>query len=148
MEEILRQILGKRLTSVAGAFHVYEERVSPVPISVWLAFDGAPPYRFRGASDGWHLVVDEGVPKEIDMQESGSVRIRDMRGEGPFPKILNQRVRRSWLVLSPGLGDIIGVRLDFRIAAVRILNWGDEMYVAESLPADTGPNEIIERPVR
>ena len=144
IENILGRITGKRLTSAVGTFHVYEGRASIEPIAVWLGFDGERPYRFAGASNGWHLVVDDASPKEVGMQESGAIRLRDLSTTPIFAHAMNRRVLRGWLILSPSPKDVIGIRLDFDVCTTRILNWGDEIYVASELPDDADPQEIQE----
>jgi hypothetical protein len=144
IENILRRITGKRLTSAVGTFHVYKGSASADPIAVWLGFDGERPYRFAGASDGWHLIVDDADPKEIDMQESGVIRPRDLSTMPTFARAMNRRVLHGWLILSPSPKDVIGVRLDFDVSTMRILNWGDEIYVASELPNDADSQEIQE----
>jgi hypothetical protein len=148
IENILGRIADKRLTSAVGTFHVYEGIVSIDPIAIWLGFDGERPYRFAGASDGWHLVVDDAGPTEIDMQESGAIRLRDLSATPIFARAMNRRVLRGWLILSPSPKDVIGVRLDFDVSTMRILNWGDEIYVASELPDDADPREIQESRVQ
>ena len=147
IEDALRQVLGKKLRSIVGTFHVNRGKVSSAPISVWLGFDDVRRYRFGGASDGWHLVMDEVEPKEVDMQDAGAIRVCDMGRDSPFSKMLDQRVVRVWLMSSSEPRDIVGVRFDLDTATLRILNWGDEMYVAEDLPIEAGPGEIAESPI-
>jgi hypothetical protein len=147
-EEVLRKVLGKRLIGVVGDFHVFEGEVKTTPNSVWLRFDGLPQYRFAGASDGWHLIVDETAPREFNMQESGQVRVVDMAGADSFGPVFQRVLRRAWIICSPGQRDISGVRLDFETATVRIINWGDEMHIAEGLPTDVDRHPVAEYPVQ
>jgi len=81
------------------------------------------------------------------MQESGATRLRDMANQEPFPRIFNQCLRRAWTISSPGLADTFGVRLDFESGTVRVLNWGDDMYIGENFPSEVGAHEIAEIPV-
>jgi hypothetical protein len=144
IREVVRQIVGKRLTSAVATFHAYEGHVSPTPTSVWLTFDGAPRYRFHGAPDGWHMVVDEESPKEVNMQESGALQLVDIGVQPPFSRVLKQYAREAWLISSPSLQDIVGVRFDFEAGTVRVFNWGDEIYVTENLPTESEAEGIIE----
>ena len=136
-----------RLTSAVGSFFVLRGHVSREPIAIWLSFDEAPPYRFAGASDGWHFLVDAKPPIEVDMQESGTIRLRDMGASEPFCNSINSCLRQGWVITSASPEDIIGVRFDFDHSVVRILNWGDEIHVAAELPSDAKADEIREWPI-
>ncbi len=148
IEDILREIVGKRLMSAGGTFHVFEGRVSADPIALWFGFDVTKAFRFAGTSDGWRLIVDDTEAKDVDMQESGSIRFVDLEQAPTVSRAMGNQVRQAWLVVSPGPGDVIGVRLDFDTCTMRVLNWGDQMYVAQEFPRDADPQEIKERPVQ
>lgn len=148
IEDILREVVGKRLTSAGGTFHVYDDSVSTEALAVWLGFDESKALRFAGTSDGWHLVVDDAKPLDFDMQESGSIRFMDLANTPTVTRAMGERLRRAWLVLSPGPDDAIGVRLDFDTCTMRILNWGDTTYLAPGYPEDANASEITERPVQ
>jgi hypothetical protein len=148
IEDVARRALDRRLAKVAGTYHMYNGRPSAEPTSIWLTFDGMPPYRFAGASDGWRLLVDSEAPKEFTMQESGAVRLRDMSATPSFGRVMDQPVRKVWLIVSPTPDDVVGVRFDFDGATVRILNWGDEMYVGSEWPQGADSSEISERLIR
>jgi hypothetical protein len=148
IDDILRKIVGKRLTSASGTFHVYERRVSAEPIALWFGFDEERQVRFAGASDGWRIVVDDTEPKEVAMGESGSIRIVDLAEAPSVSPAIGHRVRQAWLIDSPRRGDVIGVRFDFDTYTIRILNWGDEMSLAQVFPQDADPHEIYERPIQ
>ena len=144
IEPIVRRMLSKRLTSAVGTFHFFRGRESADPIAVWLTFEETQ-YRFAGAPNGWHLVVDDVAPKEVDMGESGAIRIRDLSARPIYAAVMGQLVRDCWLVESTLPNGIIGVRFGFDASTMRILNWGDEMYVAHDFPRDADPREIVER---
>ena len=148
IEKMLHQVTGKRLTSAGGTFHIFDGCVSVDPIALWFGFDGARQYRFAGASDGWHLVIDYIQPRDVDMQESGTIQFRDMSTHPLILLAIGQEVCRAWLVGSPGPEDIIGVRFDFASCMIRILNWGDEMRVVSEFPPDADANEIVECPIQ
>ena len=142
IEDIVRETVGRRLMKAAGTYHLYNGQLSADPIGIWLTFEGVPPHRFAGASDGWHFLVDNEAPKEIDMQDSGVIRMQDMSVASLFGHVMDQRVRRAWLIVSRTPEDVIGIRFDFDTVTVRILNWGDSVYVARELPCDADAGEI------
>jgi len=148
IDEVLRNSVGRRLTKIVGDFHVFEGEVSTTPNSLWLTFEGMPRYHIRGSSDGEHLMADREDPEEFDMQQLGAIRLLDMAGQEPFLKVFNQCLRRAWLISFawPGTGTI-GARLDFDTAMVRVLNWGDDIHIAEDFPSDARPDEFAETPL-
>jgi len=148
IDDILREIVGKRLTSAGGTFHVYDGRVSSDPIALWFGFEGTRAFRFAGTSDGWRIIVDDAEPREVDMHESGSIRFVDLAQAPAVSRAMGSHVRQAWLVVSPRPSDVIGVRLDFDTGTVRILNWGDQMRLAPEFPKDAGVEGISERAVR
>jgi hypothetical protein len=148
IEEILRESVGKRLTSAGGTFHVLEGRVSAEPLALWLGFEGMRSVRFSGTSDGWHLIADEAEPENVDMQESGSIRFFDLAELPIISHVIGMVVRDAWLVLSPGPDDVIGFRLDFESCTIRVLNWGDTICLGSEFPKDADLGKIGERRVR
>jgi hypothetical protein len=142
--DILRLIAGRRLTSAGGTFHVYRGRVSEVPMALWLGFDGAKPFRLAGASDGWGMIIDELAPKEVDMQKSGSISFVRLEESSMFSRASGRVVRQILMVTSPSPSDVIGVRLDFDACTIRILNWGDQLFVGTAFPCDADLREIRE----
>lgn len=147
-ETCLRSIIGTRLTSAGGSFHVYDGNVSNEPLEIWCVFDDVISYRFAGTSDGWHLTVDTVGPENIDMQDAGAIDFRDISSTALFSRVLRQKVRAVWRIVSPAPEDMIGVRFDFESATIRILNWGDEMFIGSEFPPDAELDEILELPVQ
>jgi hypothetical protein len=142
---MIRKVIGNRLQTVGGTFHVYDGTVSHEPIALWFGFEAIVPLRFAGASDGWHLVLDDAPPEEVDMHSAGAIHYIDtaMTVSGA----IGATVRRAWLVVSPSPRDVIGVRFDFDAMTVRVLNWGDQMYLGSDFPRDADLAEIAEVPV-
>jgi hypothetical protein len=65
-----------------------------------------------------------------------------------FGPCIGQALRAVWSVHSPPQGELIGVRFDCGQAVQPlVLNWGDELYVAESYPADAREDEFQEVPL-
>ncbi len=146
VDELCR-VLGKRLTDATGTFHVFEEHISEAPLSLWLGFDEVLFFRFTGAPDGWHLVIDEEAPVDVnvDMKSSGTLQNFNISKPDFVPHTMGMIVRHVWVTSSPGPDDIIGVRFDFESCTLRVLNWGDQICISRDLPTDVDGWEIFER---
>ena len=143
--ERLRPLVGRLLKGVTASYHVYENRCSDEPASIWLKFEGIPAYRVGGASDGWRLILDNEQPKERDMQEYGSMVNCELSARAPFAAVVGRHLEHAWLISSGDGQDVIGVRFDFGASILRIVNWGDELRAAVDLPPDASPGELSER---
>ncbi len=139
-------MVGARLNSATGTFHLFGGHTSPNPIAVWLDFDSGHRYRFAGAPDGWRLLVDERPAKDVDKQELGSVRIEKLESSMVTGGI-NQVVRKASVLLLGATMDVVGVRLHFEGSSIVVMNWGDEMHVEAGLPEGAEAEGIKERPI-
>jgi hypothetical protein len=88
------------------------------------------------------------LPEPVDLGESGEIILCDLSQRSIFGPCTGHALRAIWSVHSPLQGEMIGVRFDFGQAVQPlVLNWGDELYVAEHYPADAREDEIQEVPL-
>jgi hypothetical protein len=110
-----------------------------------LFFDTLPVLRLASAADGWSIQADDTPPEPIDLQESGEIILRDISRKSVFQRALGRALQSAWSVQSSPTGEAIGIRFDFGQSITPcVLNWGDELYIAEQYPADARKNELRE----
>lgn len=146
VREELASLIGSCFRGVWGAVHIEHQRVVDEPaIAVWLAFEGQPLRGFKGASNGEGILMINEAPRPQDMGEAGEVIIRDLTGRSPFARAVGKPVLAIWELSSTQTEITSGFRFDFGgIVKPIILNWGDEILIRMSLPADLGEDEITE----
>jgi hypothetical protein len=141
--------LGHTLHKIVASVHVFNvEALCDVPLSLWLFFDTLPGLRLSGAADGWRIRADDTPPEPIDLEESGEIILRDVSHKSAFQRAMGRALQSAWLVHSSPTGEVIGIRFDFGQSITPcVLNWGDELYIAEHYPADAKKDELQEVPI-
>jgi len=149
LQEKLGKALGHTLRKIVGSMHrLGTEGRSDAPLCLWLFFETLPVFRLTGTSEGWGMQIDNTLPEPVDLGESGEIILCDISRSSIFGQGIGHALRAVWSVHSPPQGEMIGVRLDFgQSVKPLILNWGDELYVAEHYPADAREDEIQEVPL-
>jgi len=147
---IFAKAVGHPLRKVVASVQVFEEAIlREAPLCLWLFFEGLPGLRLVGSSDGWHVETDETPPEPVDMGESGEIVVRDISRKSIFQQGLGRVLEGAWAIASSPGGEIIGVRFDFGLPRKPIiLNWGDELYIADTYPPDAKEEELLEVPMR
>ena len=85
----------------------------------------------------------------MDLEESGEIILRDVSRKSVFQRALGRDLQAAWSVQSAPTGEVIGIRFDFGQSITPcVLNWGDELYMAEHYPADANQDELREVPLR
>jgi len=140
------QAIGHPLRKLVAAVHVFDTAVlCDVPLCLWLFFDTLPGLRLSGAADGWSIQADDTPPEPIDLEESGEIILRDVSRKSVFQRALGRALQSAWSVQSSPTGEVIGIHFDFGQSITPcVLNWGDELYIAEQYPADAKKNELRE----
>lgn len=143
------QAIGHTLRKIVAAIHVFDvAALCDTPLCLWLFFDTLPGLRLSGAADGWSIQADDTPPEPIDIEESGEIILRDMSRKSTFQRALGRTLHSAWLVQSSPSGEVIGIRFDFGQSITPcVLNWGDELYIAEQYPADAKADELREVPI-
>ena len=138
--------IGHTLRKIVASVHVCDTAaLCDVPLCLWLFFDTLPGVRLSGAADGWSIQADDAPPEPIDLEESGEIILRDVSRKSVFQKALGRALQAAWSVQSSPNGEVIGIRFDFGQSITPcVLNWGDELYIAEQYPADAKKNELRE----
>jgi hypothetical protein len=145
----LGQAIGHKLRKIVASMHLFGlEGRSDAPLDLWFFFETLPVFHLTGASDGWSLQIDDILPEPVDMGESGEIVRCDISQRSIFGKVRGKALRSVWSVQSPPQGPVIGVRFDFgEPVKPLVLNWGDELYVAEHYPDNAGDDELQEIPI-
>jgi hypothetical protein len=138
--------IGHTLRKIVASVHVFDTTaLCDVPLCLWLFFDTLPALRLSSAADGWSIQADDTPPEPIDLQESGEIILRDISRKSVFQRALGRALQSAWSVQSSPTGEVIGIRFDFGQSIIPcVLNWGDELYIAEQYPADAKNNELRE----
>ena len=138
--------IGHTLRKLVASVHVFDAAAPcDVPLCLWLFFDTLPGVRLSGAADGWSIQADDTPPEPIDLEESGEIILRDVSRKSVFQRALGRALQAAWSVQSFPTGEAIGIRFDFGQSITPcVLNWGDELYIAEHYPADAQKNELRE----
>ena len=138
--------LGHTLRKIVASVHVFDTAARcDVPLCLWLFFDTLPGLRLSGAADGWSIQADDTPPEPIDLEESGEIILRDVSRKSVFQRALGRALQSAWSVQSSPTGEVIGIHFDFGQSITPcVLNWGDELYIAEQYPADAKKNELRE----
>jgi hypothetical protein len=139
--------IGQTLRKIVASIHVFDTAAlgCDVPLCLWLFFDTLPGVRLSGAADGWSIQADDTPPEPIDLEESGEIILRDVSRTSVFQRALGRALQAAWSVQSFPTGEVIGIRFDFGQSITPcVLNWGDELYIAEQYPADAQKNELRE----
>ncbi|MFD0274404.1 hypothetical protein ACFVHB_10920 [Kitasatospora sp. NPDC127111] len=111
-------LVGRRLTGVVAAWHVYEGRRDPVPVDVWLVDDSGGSTRVSSGTD-WCLVVEASAPYEgYDMDEWGLIEVEPGDHLAPFARHLGEPVRGAREEFEPMTGRI-AIELDFPSGGLR-----------------------------
>ena len=142
--------IGYTLRKIVASVHVFDTAAlcCDVPLCLWLCFDRLPGVRLSGAADGWSIQADDTPPEPIDLEESGEIILRDVSRKSVFQRALGRDLQAAWSVQSAPTGDVIGIRFDFGQSITPcVLNWGDELYIAEHYPADASQHELREVPI-
>src|SRR5215831_2358381 len=141
--------IGHTLRKIVASVHIFNaEALCDVPLCLWLFFDTLPAMRLSGAAGGWSLQADDVPPEPIDLEESGEIILRDVSHKSAFQSALGRALQSAWSVHSSPTGEVIGIRFDFGQSITPcVLNWGDELYVAEHYPADAIKDELQEVPI-
>jgi hypothetical protein len=149
LQEKLGKAIGHALRKIIASVHLFgAEGLSDAPLGLWFFFETLPVFRLTGAPDGWSLLIDGILPEPTDLGESGEIILRDISHRSGFGKVIGQDLCSMWSVQSPPEGKIIGMRFDFgRPGKLLVLNWGDELYMAEQYPDDARDGEIREVPI-
>ena len=149
-EDLLRarcgKAIGHTLRKIIASVHVFNaELLCDAPVCLWLFFDTLPGLRLSGAADGWSIQADDTPPEPMDLEESGEIILRDVSRKSVFQRALGRALQSAWLVQSSPTGEVLGVRFDFGQSITPcVLNWGDELYIAEHYPADAKDDELRE----
>jgi hypothetical protein len=138
--------IGHTLRKIVASVHVFDTAaLCDVPLCLWLFFDTLPALCLSSAADGWSIQADGTPPEPIDLQESGEIILRDVSRKSVFQRALGRALQSAWSVQSSPTGEVIGIRFDFGQSITPcVLNWGDELYIAEQYPADAKKNELRE----
>ena len=146
----LGKAIGHTLHKIVAAVHVFDPAAPcDAPLCLWLFFDTLPGVRLSGAADGWSIQADDTPPEPIDLEESGEIILRDVSRTSVFQRALGRALQAAWSVQSAPTGEVVGIRFDFGQSITPcVLNWGDELYVAEHYPADANQHELREVPLR
>ena len=153
-EEALQAKIGKAightLRKIVASVHVFDTAtLCDVPVCLWLFFDTLPGLRLSGAADGWSIQADDTPPEPMDLEESGEIILRDVSRKSAFQTAVGRVLQSAWSVHSSPSGEVIGIRFDFGQSITPcVLNWGDELYIAEHYPADANQHELRELPIR
>jgi hypothetical protein len=141
--------IGHTLRKIVASTHVFNtEALCDVPLCLWLFFDTLPGLRLSGAADGWSIHADNTPPESMDLGESGEIILRDVSRTSVFQRALGRELQSAWSVQSFPTGEVIGIHFDFgQSITLYVLNWGDELYIAEHYPADTKEDELREVPI-
>ena len=138
--------IGHTLRKIVASVHVFDTAaLCDTPLCLWLFFDTLPGLRLSGAADGWSIQADDTPPEPLDLEESGEIILRDVSRKSVFQRALGRALQSAWSVQSAPTGEVIGIRFDFgKSITPCVLNWGDELYIAEQYPADAKKNELRE----
>jgi hypothetical protein len=138
--------IGHTLRKIIASVHVFDTAaLCDVPLCLWLFFDTLPALCLSSAADGWSIQADDTPPEPLDLQESGEIILRDVSRKSVFQRALGRALQAAWSVQSSPTGEVIGIRFDFgQSITLCVLNWGDELYIAEQYPADAKKNELRE----
>jgi hypothetical protein len=149
LQDKLSKALGQKLRKVVASMHrLGAEGCSEAPLGLWLFFDTLPVFRLTGTPEGWGLQIDDTLPEPVDLGESGEIILCDLSQRSIFGQGIGHALRAVWSVHSPPQGAMIGVRFDFgQSVKPLVLNWGDELYMAEHYPADAREDELQEVPI-
>jgi len=141
--------LGHTLRKIVASIHVFgSEAPCDIPVCLWLFFDTPPGLRLSSAADGWSIQADDTPPEPMDLEESGEIILRDVSRKSAFQRAMGRVLQSAWSVHSSPTGEVIGIRFDFGQSITPcVLNWGDELYVAEQYPVDAKKNELQEVPI-
>ncbi|MBI3329037.1 MAG: hypothetical protein HYZ81_20325 [Nitrospinae bacterium] len=150
IQQELTKAIGHSLRKVVASIHVFtEETLNDAPLCLWLYFESLPGLRLFGSPDAWHIEGDETPPEPMDMGESGEIVLRDISGKSIFRQAIGKELKGAWTVESRPEGEVIGLRFDFGLPLKPIvLNWGDELYLADKYPSDAKAAELLEVPMR
>ena len=142
--------IGHTLRKIVASVHVFDTAaLCDVPLCLWLFFDTLPGLRLSGAAEGWRIQADDTPPEPIDLEESGEIILRDVSRTSVFQSALGRDLQAAWSVQAVPTGEVIGMRFDFgQSITLCVLNWGDELYIAEHYPADTKEDALREVPIR
>jgi hypothetical protein len=140
------KVIGHTLRKIVASVHVFDTTtLCDVPLCLWLFFDTLPALRLSGTADGWGIQADNTPPEPIDLQESGEIFLRDISHKSVFQKALGRALQSAWSMQASPTGEVIGIRFDFgQSITPYVLNWGDELYIAEHYPADANKDELRE----
>lgn len=135
--QLITNAYGRLLTKVTASVYMANSELALRPIRISLCFESIHCITFAGASDGWHIRIDETHLEPVDMEDAGELIVRDISRTSVFRHYLHKLLENAWIVESPTKGHEIGVRFSFGgPRKPMILNWGDGLWIADDYPKD------------
>ncbi|WP_194235765.1 hypothetical protein [Streptomyces sp. CB01881] len=133
-------LIGRRLTGVVAAWHVYEERLDPLPVEVWLLDDLGGAIRVASGTD-WCLELEPSAPYEgYDMGDWRRFEVAAADDATPFARHLGETVLGAREEYEPLTGRI-AVELDFASGTVRCASEDGVLHLrAVEGPATRSPD--------
>ncbi|MEU6232425.1 hypothetical protein [Kitasatospora sp. NPDC047058] len=121
-------LVGRRLTALVAAWHLYEGRRDPVPADLWLVDDSGGSTRVSSGTD-WCLVVESSTPYEgYDMGEWGLIEVGPADDLPPFARHLGEPVRGAREEFEPLTGRM-ALELDFPSDTVRCESYAGDLLI-------------------
>ncbi|MFF2147418.1 hypothetical protein [Kitasatospora sp. NPDC058190] len=121
-------LVGRTLTRIVAAWHVYEGRLDPIPADLWLIDDRGEATRLASGTD-WCLEVEASAPYEgYDMGEWGRIEVGPADAETAFARHLGRPVLAAREEHEPTTGRM-ALELDFPDGTVRCESYAGELIV-------------------
>jgi hypothetical protein len=132
---VMSPLLGLTLEEVVMTRYFHPPSGGVSDQDLFLRLDSVGWVGFRTASDGYGLRIDVGpAPEPADMQELGHVAPVSVASDDRFTKLLHATLDAVSLISLPWATEPIGLALGFGTGTVVIIDWGDELLVANELP--------------
>lgn len=121
-----QSLVGRRLTRVAGSWHMYGGDDAVGPLGVWLIDDQKAAVHITTGSD-WCLIVEVSETHVgYDMGDSGPITVEAMGDRSPFAAHIGESVVAVWERHETNTGRM-ALELSFPTGRVRCESWGGDL---------------------
>lgn len=121
-------LIGRRLSGLVAAWHVYEGHRDGLPVDLWLIDDHGTCTHLATGSD-WCLVVEAAEPyASHGMGDLGRIDVQPEDVETPFARHVGDIVLAAREELEPLTGRM-ALELDFSSGRVRCESFGGDLHV-------------------
>jgi hypothetical protein len=130
----LQSVIGKKLLSVKGSYHVFNSQKSQLGDEFEFLFEEDKHGKIYGDSDGNSLCFSTDAASEFDMQEHGAVAVFCVSDEPFFKDVVGQKLLSFFAVKPLNETNAIGIQMQFTgNKKLSILNLGDELFVFDEI---------------